>query len=135
MAVVTDTIADMLTRIRNANSMGYTEVTVPASKLKIELARILKEEGFIKDYKVVAEADSVLKNIELTLKYGNKKEKVITGLKRISKPGLRVYVKSDEVPKVLNGLGIAVISTSKGIMTDKDARKQNLGGEVLAYIW
>ncbi len=133
MAVVTDTIADMLTRIRNANSMGYTEVTVPASKLKIELARILKEEGFIKDYKVVA--DGVLKNIELTLKYGNKKEKVITGLKRISKPGLRVYVKSDEVPKVLNGLGIAVISTSKGIMTDKEARKQNLGGEVLAYIW
>ena len=133
MAVVTDTIADMLTRIRNANSMGYTEVTVPASKLKIELARILKEEGFIKDYKVVE--DGVLKNIILTLKYGNKKERVITGLKRISKPGLRVYVKSDEVPKVLNGLGIAVISTSKGIMTDKEARKQNLGGEVLAYIW
>ena len=133
MAVVTDTIADMLTRIRNANSMGYTDVTVPASKLKVELARILKEEGFIKDYKVVSE--DVRKTIELTLKYGNKKEKVITGLKRISKPGLRVYVKSDEVPKVLNGLGIAIISTSKGIMTDKDARKQNLGGEVLAYIW
>ena len=133
MAVVTDTIADMLTRIRNANSMGYSDVTVPASKLKVELARILKEEGFIKDYKVVGE--NVQKTIELTLKYGNKKEKVITGLKRISKPGLRVYVKSDEVPKVLNGLGIAIISTSKGIMTDKDARKQNLGGEVLAYIW
>jgi len=133
MAVVTDTIADMLTRIRNANSMGYTDVTVPASKLKVELARILKEEGFIKDYKVVNE--DVQKNIELTLKYGSKKEKVITGLKRISKPGLRVYVKSDEIPKVLNGLGIAIISTSKGIMTDKDARKQNLGGEVLAYIW
>ena len=133
MAVVTDTIADMLTRIRNANSMGYTDVTVPASKLKVELARILKEEGFIKDYKVVSE--DVQKNIELTLKYGSKKERVITGLKRISKPGLRVYVKSDEVPKVLNGLGIAIISTSKGIMTDKDARKQNLGGEVLAYIW
>ena len=133
MAVVTDTIADMLTRIRNANSMGYTDVTVPASKLKVELARILKEEGFIKDYKVVSQ--DVRKTIELTLKYGNKKEKVITGLKRISKPGLRVYVKSDEVPKVLNGLGIAIISTSKGIMTDKDARKQNLGGEVLAYIW
>lgn len=132
MAVVTDTIADMLTRIRNANSMGYTDVTVPASKLKIELARILKEEGFIKEYKVVEDGH---KTIELTLKYGNKKERVITGLKRISKPGLRVYVKSDEVPKVLNGLGIAVISTSKGIMTDKEARKQNLGGEVLAYIW
>lgn len=133
MAVVTDTIADMLTRIRNANSMGYTDVTVPASKMKIEIARILKEEGFINDYKV--SGDTVQKNIELTLKYGNKKEKVITGLKRISKPGLRVYVRSDEVPKVLNGLGIAIISTSKGIMTDKDARKQNLGGEVLAYVW
>ena len=133
MAVVTDTIADMLTRIRNANSMGYEEVTVPASKLKVELARILKEEGFIKEYKVVSE--NVEKNILLTLKYGNKKERVITGLKRISKPGLRVYVKNDEVPKVLNGLGIAIISTSKGIMTDKEARKQNLGGEVLAYVW
>ena len=133
MAVVTDTIADMLTRIRNANSMGYEEVTVPASKLKVELARILKEEGFIKDYKVVSE--SVEKNILLTLKYGNKKERVITGLKRISKPGLRVYVRSDEVPKVLNGLGIAIISTSKGIMTDKEARKLNIGGEVLAYVW
>jgi small subunit ribosomal protein S8 len=133
MAVVTDTIADMLTRIRNANSMGYEEVTVPASKLKVELARILKEEGFIKDYKV--ENNGVEKNILLTLKYGNKKEKVITGLKRISKPGLRVYVRSDEVPKVLNGLGIAIISTSKGIMTDKEARKLNIGGEVLAYVW
>ena len=133
MAVVTDTIADMLTRIRNANSMGYEEVTVPASKLKEELARILKEEGFIKEYKVVSEG--VEKNILLTLKYGNKKERVITGLKRISKPGLRVYVRSDEVPKVLNGLGIAIISTSKGIMTDKEARKLNIGGEVLAYVW
>ena len=133
MAVVTDTIADMLTRIRNANSMGYEEVTVPASKLKVELARILKEEGFIKEYKVVSEG--VEKNILLTLKYGKKKEKVITGLKRISKPGLRVYVRSDEVPKVLNGLGIAIISTSKGIMTDKEARKLNIGGEVLAYVW
>ena len=133
MAVVTDKIADMLTRIRNANSMGYTDVTVPASKMKIEIARILKEEGFIKDYKVTGEGAQ--KNIELTLKYGNKKERVITGLKRISKPGLRVYAKKDEVPKVLNGLGIAVISTSKGIMTYKEARKQNLGGEVLAYIW
>ena len=133
MAVVTDTIADMLTRIRNANAMRYTEVKVPASKLKLELARILKEEGFIKEYKVVSE--NVGKNILLTLKYGNKKERVITGLKRISKPGLRVYAKKEEVPKVLNGLGIAIISTSKGIMTDKEARKQNLGGEVLAYVW
>ena len=133
MAVVTDTIADMLTRIRNANSMRYTEVKVPASKLKLELARILKEEGFIKDYKVLDE--NVQGTIELTLKYGENKERVITGLKRISKPGLRVYAKADEVPKVLNGLGIAIISTSKGVMTDKEARKQNLGGEVLAYIW
>ena len=133
MAVVTDTIADMLTRIRNANSMRYTEVKVPASKLKLELARILKEEGFIKDYKVLDE--NVQGMIEITLKYGDKKERVITGLKRISKPGLRVYAKAEEVPKVLNGLGIAIISTSKGIMTDKEARKQGLGGEVLAYIW
>jgi len=133
MAVVTDTIADMLTRIRNANSMRYTEVKVPASKLKLELARILKEEGFIKEYKVLDE--NVQGMIQITLKYGEKKERVITGLKRISKPGLRVYAKAEEVPKVLNGLGIAIISTSKGIMTDKEARKQGLGGEVLAYIW
>ena len=133
MAVVTDTIADMLTRIRNANAMRYTEVSVPASKLKEELARILKEEGFIVDYKIVDK--DVQGTIVLTLKYGKNKERVITGLKRISKPGLRVYVKSDEVPKVLNGLGIAIISTSKGIMTDKQARQNNLGGEVLAYIW
>ena len=133
MAVVTDTIADMLTRIRNANAMRYTEVSVPASNLKIELARILKEEGFIKDYKVVK--NDVQGTIELTLKYGDKKERVITGLKRISKPGLRVYAKSTEIPKVLNGLGIAIISTSRGVMTDKEARKQNLGGEVLCYIW
>ena len=131
--VMTDPIADMLTRIRNANQMRYTEVKVPASKLKIELARILKEEGFIKDYKVLDETASGMINI--TLKYGEKKTRVITGLKRISKPGLRVYAKADEVPKVLNGLGIAVISTSKGIMTDKQARRENLGGEVLAYIW
>ena len=133
MAVVTDTIADTLTRIRNANSMRYTEVKVPASKLKLELARILKEEGFIKDYKVLEE--TAQGTILLTLKYGEKKERVITGLKRISKPGLRVYAKADEIPKVLNGLGIAIISTSKGIMTDKEARNQGLGGEVLAYIW
>ena len=133
MAVVTDTIADMLTRIRNANAMRYTEVVVPASKLKLEVAKILKDEGFIENYKVVK--DNVQGSIVLTLKYGEKKERVITGLKRISKPGLRVYAKKDEVPKVLNGLGIAIISTSKGVMTDKEARKQNLGGEVLAYIW
>ena len=131
--VVTDAIADMLTRIRNANQMHYQEVLVPSSKLKVEIARILKEEGFIENYKVSKE--DVQGEIVLTLKYGPNKERVITGLKRISKPGLRVYAKSDEIPKVLNGLGIAIISTSKGLMTDKDARKNNLGGEVLAYIW
>lgn len=133
MAVVTDTIADMLTRIRNANQMRYEEVKVPASNLKIEIAKILKEEGFIKDYKTVS--DDVQGTIVLTLKYAENKQRVITGLKRISKPGLRVYAKSDEIPRVLNGLGIAIISTSKGIMTDKQARKENIGGEVLAYIW
>ena len=132
MAVVTDTIADMLTRIRNANQMRYEEVTVPASNIKKEIARILKEEGFIKDYKIVS--DDAQGTIVLTLKY-NKKERVITGLKRISKPGLRVYAKNDNIPKVVNGLGIAIISTSKGIMTDKQARKENIGGEVLAYNW
>ena len=133
MAVVTDTIADMLTRIRNANQMRYEEVNVPASNVKKEIARILKEEGFINDYKIVD--NDAQGSIQITLKYTDKKERVINGLKRISKPGLRVYVQKDEVPKVLNGLGIAIISTSKGIMTDKEARKENIGGEVLAYIW
>ena len=113
--------------------MRYEEVKVPASNIKKEIARILKEEGFIKDYKI--ENNDAQGTIILTLKYTDKKERVITGLKRISKPGLRVYAKNDEVPKVLNGLGIAIISTSKGIMTDKEARKENIGGEVLAYIW
>ena len=131
--VVTDSIADMLTRIRNANQMRYQEVSVPASNLKVSLAKILKEEGFIEDYKVVD--DNVQGTIELTLKYGQNKERVITGLKRISKPGLRVYAKNDEIPKVLNGLGIAIISTSRGVMTDKEARREKLGGEVLCYIW
>lgn len=129
MAVVTDTIADMLTRIRNANQMRYETVEIPTSKIKVEIARILKEEGFIKEYKVEG------RTLTLTLKYTENKERVITGLKRISKPGLRVYAKNDEIPRVLNGLGIAILSTSKGIMTDKEARKQNIGGEVLAYIW
>ncbi len=131
--VVTDPIADMLTRIRNANQMKYNEVMVPTSKQKIEIANILKSEGYINGYKIQKEDNGSFINIEL--KYGAKKEKVITGLKRISKPGLRVYAKKEEVPKVLNGLGIAIISTSKGLMVDREARKQNLGGEVLAYIW
>ena len=130
--MVTDPIADMLTRIRNANQMRYKEVEVPASKIKNEIARILKEEGFISDYKV--KKNNIQDNIVLYLKYSGK-ERVITGLKRISKPGLRVYAKADEIPTVLSGLGIAIISTSKGLMTDKDARKASLGGEVLAYIW
>ena len=131
--VVTDPIADMLTRIRNANAMKYKEVSMPVSKVKTEIAKILKDEGFIEDYKV--SKDGNFGKLVLTLKYTNKKERVITGLKRISKPGLRVYAKSNEVPKVLNGFGIAVVSTSRGIMTDKEARKQNLGGEIMAYIW
>lgn len=131
--MVTDPIADLLTRVRNANQMRDKEVEVPASKLKEEIARILKEEGFINDYKI--KKQDVQNMIVLSLKYTEKRERVITGLKRISKPGLRVYVKADEVPKVLNGLGIAILSTSKGLMTDKNARKENLGGEVLAYIW
>ena len=130
--MVTDPIADMLTRIRNANSMRYKEVEVPASKIKIEIARILKEEGFISDYKV--KKNNIQDILVLNLKYSGK-ERVITGLKRISKPGLRVYAKKEEVPTVLNGLGIAIISTSKGLMVDREARKANLGGEVLAYIW
>ena len=131
--VVTDAIADMLTRIRNANQLRYQEVLVPSSKTKLEIAKILKSEGFIEDYKV--SKDDVQKTIVLTLKYGPNKERVITGLKRISKPGLRVYAKSEDIPKVLNGLGIAIISTSKGLMTDKEARKNNLGGEVLLFVW
>ena len=131
--MVTDPIADMLTRIRNANAMRYVEVEVPSSKLKLEIAKILKEEGFIKDYKI--KKNNVQDIIVLNLKYGENKERVITGLKRISKPGLRVYAKANEVPTVLNGLEIAIISTSKGIMTDKKARELSLGGEVLAYIW
>ena len=130
--MVTDPIADMLTRIRNANVMRYKEVEVPASKIKNEIARILKEEGFISDYKI--KKNNIQDNIVLYLKYSGK-ERVITGLKRISKPGLRVYAKAEEIPTVLSGLGIAIISTSKGLMTDKMARKASLGGEVLAYIW
>ena len=131
--MVTDPIADMLTRIRNANQMRYKEVEVPASKIKIEIARILKKEGFISDYKV--KKNNVQDILVLMLKYGDKKERVITGLKRISKPGLRVYAKAEDIPSVLSGLGIAIISTSKGMMTDKEARRESLGGEVLAYIW
>ena len=126
---MTDPIADMLTRIRNANQMRSKEVSMPTSKMKVEIAKILDTEGFIEKYTV---KDNTL---TLTLKYANNKERVITGLKRISKPGLRVYAGADEIPTVLNGLGIAIISTPKGVMTDKLARKNNVGGEVIAYIW
>ena len=130
---MTDPIADMLTRIRNANQNRSKEVIIPSSKMKLEIARILKEEGFIEEFKVNNE--SVQSTLTLTLKYGHNKERVITGLKRISKPGLRVYAKAEDIPRVLNGLGIAIISTPKGIMTDKLARKNNVGGEVIAYVW
>ena len=126
---MTDPIADMLTRIRNANQMRSQEVSMPTSKIKVEIAKILDNEGFIEKYTV---KDNTL---TLTLKYAGNKERVITGLKRISKPGLRVYAGADEIPSVLNGLGIAIISTPKGVMTDKLARKNNVGGEVIAYIW
>lgn len=131
--LVTDPIADMLTRIRNANQMKYNEVEVPTSKLKSQIADILKGEGYINDYSI--KNKDGMSVMVLNLKYGAKKERVITGLKRISKPGLRVYAKKEEIPMVLNGLGIAIISTSKGLMVDREARKQNLGGEVLVYIW
>ena len=130
---VTDPIADLLTRMRNANQMRYNEVVVPSSKLKLEIVKILKAEGYITDYKV--EKGQVQDNIVITLKYGKNKERVLSGLKRISKPGLRVYAKAEEIPTVLNALGISIVSTSKGIMTGKEARKENLGGEVLAYVW
>ena len=130
--VMTDPIADMLTRIRNANRQHYDNVMVPASKLKVGIAEILKNEGFINGYTVEGEAP--IQNINISLKYrGN--DRVITDLKRISKPGLRVYAKVDEIPKVLNGLGIVILSTSQGLMTDKEARAKKVGGEVLAYIW
>ena len=128
-----DIISDMLTRMRNALAMKYTKVEVLGSKMTKEIATILTNEGYIEGFEAVK--DGAAEKLLINLKYGAKKERVITGLKRISKPGLRVYVKANEVPKVLNGLGIAIVSTSKGIMTDKEARKENLGGEILAYIW
>ena len=131
---MTDPIADMLTRIRNANTAKHDTVDVPASKIKTEIARILLDEGYINAYEIVE--DGVVKTIKITLKYGaDKNQKVISGLKRISKPGLRVYAGVENMPKVLGGLGIAIISTNKGIVTDKEARAMNVGGEVLAFVW
>ena len=131
--VMTDPIADMLTRLRNANSVFHETVAVPGSKIKSAIAEVLKEEGFIKDYSF--NEDNKQGVITMSLKYGPNREKVISGIKRISKPGLRQYAKHDELPRVLGGLGIAIISTSKGIMSDKQARKVGLGGEVIAYVW
>ena len=128
-----DIVSDMLTRIRNANAMRYKTVDVLSSKMTKRLAAILESEGYISGFE--EKEEGAKKMLTLNLKYGSRKERVITGLKRISKSGLRVYAKSSEIPRVLNGLGIAIISTSKGLMTDKEARKENLGGEVLAYIW
>ena len=130
---MTDPIADMLTRIRNALVQKHDVVSMPVSKEKKAIAKILKEEGFITDYAI--EGDGQFKELTITLKYTEDKQRVISGLRRISKPGLRVYAHSDELPRVLNGLGIAIISTSNGVMTDREARKQHVGGEVLAYIW
>ena len=130
---ITDVVADMLTRIRNANTAKHETVEIPASNLKKAIAKILLDEGYIKDYTVID--DNKQGVIKVTLKYGANKQRIIQGLRRVSKPGLRIYAASQDLPKVKNGLGVAIISTSKGIMTDKEARKQNIGGEVLAFVW
>ncbi|MDE6313582.1 MAG: 30S ribosomal protein S8 [Lachnospiraceae bacterium] len=131
---MSDPIADMLTRIRNANTAKHDTVDVPSSKMKESIAKILLDEGYIKKYEIIE--DGSFKTIRIELKYGkDKNEKIITGLKRISKPGLRVYANAEDLPKVLGGLGIAIVSTNKGVVTDKEARKMNVGGEVLAFIW
>ncbi|MGB9812677.1 MAG: 30S ribosomal protein S8 [Thermovenabulum sp.] len=130
---ITDPIADMLTRIRNANDAGHLTVEIPCSKMKKAIAQTLKDEGYIQDFEVIEDGKQGI--IKIYLKYGPNKEKVITGIKRISKPGLRIYVRKDQIPKVLNGLGIAILSTSKGIMTDKKARQEGVGGEVICYVW
>jgi small subunit ribosomal protein S8 len=130
---VTDPVADLLTRIRNANSAKHDYVEVPASKLSMEIVRILQAEGFIRSFEILK--DKKFPTAKIALKYGPKQEKVITNLKRVSKPGLRVYAKRDRVPRVLRGLGIAIISTSCGVMTDREARKRGIGGEVLCYVW
>ncbi len=130
---ITDTIADMLTRIRNASSAKHDSVDVPASKVKKAIAQILLDEGYIQSFTVLEDGKQGV--IHITLKYGQNKSQIITGIRRVSKPGLRIYTNVEDMPKVMKGLGIAILSTSKGIMTDKDARKANVGGEVLAYVW
>src|SRR5690606_17740806 len=131
--VMTDPIADMLTRIRNASAVNHEQVDVPSSKMKVELARIFKEEGYIRDYKVIQDGNKA--TLRIYLKQGPGQTRVISGIRRISKPGLRVYAKKDEIPKVLGGLGVAVLSTSKGVMSDRQARKEGVGGEVICYVW
>ena len=130
---MTDTIADMLTRIRNALIAKHESVEIPASTMKKAIAQILVDEGYIKSFEIIADGEK--KTIRIQLKYGANKQRVIVGIKRISRPGLRVYARKDEMPKVLGGLGIAIVSTSRGVMTDREARKQGVGGEVLAYVW
>lgn len=130
---MTDVIADMLTRIRNANDVGHPEVDIPCSKMKEAIAQTLKDEGYIKDFEVIDDGKQGI--LKVYLKYGPNKQKIITGIKRISKPGLRIYANKNEIPKVMGGLGTVILSTSKGIMTDKEARKQQIGGEVICYVW
>ena len=131
----TDPIADMLTRIRNANMVSLTEVEMPSSKLKVELAKLLKSEGYVEDYAVVEKEGSAFKTLKISLKYDEKSKPVISNLKRVSRPGLRNYCKAKDIPQVLGGMGIAIISTSKGLLTDRKARKENVGGEILCYVW
>ena len=130
---ITDTIADMLTRIRNANSAKHDTVDIPASNMKKAIAQILVDEGYVKGFQVIDDGKQGI--IRMTLKYGENKTQIITGLRRVSKPGLRIYTSCEDMPKVMKGLGVAIVSASKGVMTDKEARKQNVGGEVLAFIW
>ena len=130
--MMTDPIADMLTRIRNAQRAHHETVAVPASKIKVEIARVLKDEGFIRDFELPKEGE---REIKLQLRYSGKREPVVTGLKRISKPGLRVYVKSKDMPRIMGGLGIAIVSTPQGVMTANEARRSNVGGEILCYVW
>jgi small subunit ribosomal protein S8 len=132
---MTDPIADMLTRVRNANIAKHDDVSMPSSKLKEALAELLKSEGYIADFKTAERPDKPGKILSIDMKYSPERERTITGIKRVSKPGLRVYKKSDEIPRVLGGLGVAVVSTSQGLMTDREARRRNIGGEVLCYVW
>ncbi len=131
----TDPIADMLTRIRNANMVSLTDVEMPSSKLKVELAKLLKSEGYVEDYVVVEKEGSSFKTLKIALKYDEKSKPVISNLKRVSRPGLRNYVKAKDIPQVLGGMGIAIISTNKGLLTDRKAKKENVGGEILCYVW